>query len=371
MWFCRARAIRPWISKHGSRILLSMRLLRSRLALLGTACALPLFVALTPGCASTDSDTGDDDYRGCTADSCVKKFPFTESPAESAFTRPSPGVYTCGDTRDHAGSARLYQVDLPSDGLFAAEVPAAYDVYITRKNDLSECVRGGSGQVATWLAKGRYFVSVAGRKATARPEGTVSFGLTTTQALGRAGMPEDTARSGLQAFSVAFGKGDTKRLIYAMTDFGLPSDRKRQWVVDLRTSEVLYNLYIAHGEASSSPTDKRMAVSFSNVNNSKKTSLGMMRSAETYTGDFGYSYRLDGLERGFNDKARPRAIVVHPWYGSQAEFVARSQSVAPTWGCPAVDNKLPKAFFDTMSGGVLHWYSAQDGDWSRRTTYKL
>ena len=42
-----------------------------------------------------------------------------------------------------------------------------------------------------------------------------------------------------------------------------------------------------------------------------KAALGFMRTAETYNGDNGYSMRLDGMENGFNNNARPRAIVMH------------------------------------------------------------
>ena len=39
--------------------------------------------------------------------------------------------------------------------------------------------------------------------------------------------------------------------------------------------------------------------------------LHLMRTAERYTGSYGTSLRLDGLEPGFNDAVRSRAIVIH------------------------------------------------------------
>ena len=44
---------------------------------------------------------------------------------------------------------------------------------------------------------------------------------------------------------------------------------------------------------------------------SYKSSLGFLVTAETYIGDNGYSMRLDGIEKGFNDNVRNRAIVMH------------------------------------------------------------
>ena len=55
------------------------------------------------------------------------------------------------------------------------------------------------------------------------------------------------------------------------------------------------------------------ATKFSNTNDSHQSSLGLMRTGETYYGSYGYSLRLDGLEDGYNDAVRSRAIVIHPW----------------------------------------------------------
>ena len=38
---------------------------------------------------------------------------------------------------------------------------------------------------------------------------------------------------------------------------------------------------------------------------------GFFLTAETYSGKHGYSLRLDGLEKNFNDNARSREIVIH------------------------------------------------------------
>ena len=50
---------------------------------------------------------------------------------------------------------------------------------------------------------------------------------------------------------------------------------------------------------------------FSNEYGSYKSSLGFYLTASTYQGRNGYSLILDGLEKGINDRARERAIVVH------------------------------------------------------------
>src|SRR5690606_40142215 len=58
--------------------------------------------------------------------------------------------------------------------------------------------------------------------------------------------------------------------------------------------------------------------------------------AETYVGGNGYSLRMDGLEPGFNDRARERLIVMHG-----ADYVDPRQALQQgrlgrSFGCPAV-----------------------------------
>ncbi len=53
------------------------------------------------------------------------------------------------------------------------------------------------------------------------------------------------------------------------------------------------------------------ATMFSNEPETHRTSLGLFVTDDTYVGKNGYSLRLDGLDKGINDKARERAIVMH------------------------------------------------------------
>jgi hypothetical protein len=131
----------------------------------------------------------------------------------------------------------------------------------------------------------------------------------------------------------------------------------------------LGNLHLAHGEATSSTTDDGWAVDFSNISESHQSSLGMMKGAESYYGSFDYSMRLDGLENGYNDKVRSRAIVVHGWTGSRPEYVQSYGSVAPTWGCPSVDDREVQWVVDTLKDGSLLFFWYPDGDWSINSGY--
>ncbi|MBC7651391.1 MAG: murein L,D-transpeptidase catalytic domain family protein, partial [Deinococcales bacterium] len=95
-------------------------------------------------------------------------------------------------------------------------------------------------------------------------------------------------------------------------DFSLPSTAKRLFVIDMKVGEILFNTLVSHGRNSG----KDMANDFSNNNNSFKSSLGFYLTSETYIGKHGLSMRLEGEEKGINDNAISRGIVMH-----SAEYV--------------------------------------------------
>lgn len=153
----------------------------------------------------------------------------------------------------------------------------------------------------------------------------------------------------------ARGLAESPRTL-TVIDYSLPSTEKRLWVFDLATRELLFHELVAHGKN----TGDNMATRFSNTMNSKQTSLGLFVTANTYAGSNGYSLRMQGLDRGFNDRAFDRAIVIHgaPYVN---EGFARSQGrIGRSWGCPALDQKVSRQVIDTIKGGGLVFaYAAQ------------
>jgi len=120
--------------------------------------------------------------------------------------------------------------------------------------------------------------------------------------------------------------------IISIVDFSQPSNRKRLYVLDMKNFKVLHNTLVAHGKNSG----HEMANSFSNTPNSLKSSPGFYLTENTYQGENGYSLKLIGLEKGINDKAYERTIVMHG-----AEYVSHERAnaggfVGRSWGCPAV-----------------------------------
>src|SRR6187549_3244214 len=90
-------------------------------------------------------------------------------------------------------------------------------------------------------------------------------------------------------------------------DYSKPSTSRRLWVYDLEKKTLLFEELVAHGSGSGG----NVATAFSNLYDSHQTSLGLFVTGQPYMGQNGYSLRLDGLDEGFNDRARERAIVIH------------------------------------------------------------
>ena len=116
--------------------------------------------------------------------------------------------------------------------------------------------------------------------------------------------------------------------IVSIIDFSKPSTELRLFIIDLKNQKLLYHTLVAHGKN----TGANMATKFSNNKGSNQSSLGLYRTGESYQGKHGYSLRLDGLETGFNDNARSRAVVIHSaWYVSE-NFIKKHGRLGRSWG---------------------------------------
>lgn len=137
--------------------------------------------------------------------------------------------------------------------------------------------------------------------------------------------------------------------LLTVIDFNLPSTEKRMYVMDLDKKEVLYVTYVSHGKNSG----ENFATTFSNKSGSYQSSLGFYRTAETYNGGNGYSLRLDGLEKGINDKARSRAVVIHGADYCNEDFIKSTGRLGRSFGCPALPQELNKPIINTIKDGSL------------------
>ena len=111
----------------------------------------------------------------------------------------------------------------------------------------------------------------------------------------------------LDGFHLLKEKGLVQKNILTLVDFSLSSNTKRLWVIDLDKKIILFNTLVAHGRN----TGEEFAKQFSNQAESFKSSIGFYATGEIYDGKHGLSLKLDGLEKGLNDNARVRAVVLH------------------------------------------------------------
>ena len=140
----------------------------------------------------------------------------------------------------------------------------------------------------------------------------------------------------LTGFYMMKEKGLVKKDVLTIIDFSLSSNVKRLWVIDLTTNTIVSNTLVAHGRN----TGDEFATSFSNKESSYKSSLGFYATAEVYNGKHGQSLKLDGLEKGINDHARQRGIVIHAANYVSESFINRNKRLGRSQGCPALPEEL-------------------------------
>lgn len=144
------------------------------------------------------------------------------------------------------------------------------------------------------------------------------------------------------------GKLDASSHLLSVCDFSLSSCKKRLWVLDLDEKKVLFNSLVAHGKG----TGEEFATSFSNTEDSHQSSLGFYITEQTYNGDNGYSLRLFGMDRGYNDAALARCIVMHGANYVSEDFIKSQKRIGRSWGCPAIPRELAQPIINTIKNGT-------------------
>ncbi|MFN1219731.1 murein L,D-transpeptidase catalytic domain family protein [Chryseobacterium kwangjuense] len=134
--------------------------------------------------------------------------------------------------------------------------------------------------------------------------------------------------------------------LLTICDFSMSSNTKRLWVIDTNERKVLFNSLVAHGKN----TGEEFATNFSNTESSLQSSLGFYITDATYQGDNGYSLKLLGMDKGFNDAAYRRAIVMHGADYVSDEFASMHKRIGRSWGCPAVPRALTQSIINTIKG---------------------
>ena len=153
--------------------------------------------------------------------------------------------------------------------------------------------------------------------------------------------------------------------LLSIIDFSLPSSKKRLFVLDLKNYKLLFVTYVAHGRNSG----VEFAFYFSNVPESNQSSVGFYTTKGTYSGAHGYSLRLDGFEKGFNDKAEERDIVIHSADYVSENLIHAQGFIGRSLGCPALSPDIYKKIIDRIKDGTCLFIFGNDSKYIMNSNF--
>ena len=159
--------------------------------------------------------------------------------------------------------------------------------------------------------------------------------------------------------------GKISNPLLTVIDFNLSSTKKRMWILNMDTQEVIFNTYVAHGKN----TGGEFAKNFSNKQNSHQSSLGFYVTGETYYGKNGLSLFIDGMETNFNSNARERYVVIHGADYAEPDFIKRIGRLGRSYGCPAVPNKIAKELINKIKGKSVVYIHKNDKNYLENSDF--
>ena len=125
-----------------------------------------------------------------------------------------------------------------------------------------------------------------------------------------------------------------------LVDMSLPSGKNRFFIYDLKKNSIIQSGLVAHGSCNETFIAHPR---FSNSAKSGCSSLGKYKVGEFYTGKYGKSFRLYGLDN-CNSNAYKRAVVIHG-YNCVPDQEIYPRVLCNSLGCVMVSYK----FFDKIA----------------------
>ena len=146
--------------------------------------------------------------------------------------------------------------------------------------------------------------------------------------------------------------------IVTIADYSQSSNKKRLYVIDLKNQKLLFNTYVAHGRN----TGNEYAKSFSNTEGSLKSSLGFYITENQIVGSHtGFALMIQGVEKGFNDNAAKREIIIHSADYATENFIRKNGRLGRSLGCPVLPPDMNKPIIETIKDGTcLFIYNPSD-----------
>lgn len=152
--------------------------------------------------------------------------------------------------------------------------------------------------------------------------------------------------------------------IIAIIDYTKPATEKRFYVLDLKNRKILYETLVSHGKNSGI----NQTIAFSNIPNSYQSTLGFFLTDTTYSGEFGYSLRLIGLEPGINSNTEKRKIVIHGAEYVSYDFIKKNGFLGRTLGCPALPKEYTGPIIETIKNGTVLFVIGNDQEYLKNST---
>lgn len=146
-------------------------------------------------------------------------------------------------------------------------------------------------------------------------------------------------------------KGYNENICF-LIDMNLASGQNRFFIYDLEKDSVQAQGLVAHGNCFEYWLEGRR---YSNVVGSGCTSLGKYKIGNSYTGKWGYSYKLHGLD-STNNNAFKRTVVLHAH--SCVPETEVNDEICQSNGCPTVAPvflQQLKSIINTSKKPVLLW----------------
>lgn len=179
------------------------------------------------------------------------------------------------------------------------------------------------------------------------------------------GLSKQAFSLGYKGYQYFLSRGVLKNPdVLTICDYGQSSSNKRLYVIDMVENTVLFNTYVSHG----SKTGEEFSTKFSNSNGSHKSNLGFLITAETYRGKAGFSMRFDGQEKGFNNAARNRGIVLHGSKYVNERFIDSRGYSGRSYGCPAVPINEYRDIIEVVKEGSCFFGYYPDLHYTRVST---
>jgi hypothetical protein len=149
-----------------------------------------------------------------------------------------------------------------------------------------------------------------------------------------------------------------------IADFSKPSSEERLFIIDMILEQVVIKTLVAHGRNSGT----LFADSFSNKNASHQSSLGFYITGNPYNGKHGNSLELYGMEKGINDQAKNRAIVIHGADYVSPDFIKQQGYIGRSQGCPAVPNNKVASIIEAIQGASCLFIYAPNKDYLQKSS---